>query len=166
MTLWSVTRQAPLSMEFFRQECWSKLPFPSSGNFPNPGIKPRSLASQAVSFPSEPPGMHAKSLQPCLTPLSMGFSRQEYWSGLPFSSPGDPPNPGIKPGSLALQADSLLSELPGKPILVLYPISNKWNYQRLEEKRERKEKGQTWLLIMLKIFMPLFSNAAALWGSN
>ena len=41
------------------------------------------------------------------TPLSMGFSRQEYWSGLPFSSPGDLPNPGIKPGSPVLQADAL-----------------------------------------------------------
>ena len=39
-------------------------------------------------------------------PLSMGFSRQEYWSGLPFPSPGDLSNPGIKPGSPALQADS------------------------------------------------------------
>ena len=46
--------------------------------------------------------------------LSMGFSRQEYWSGQPFPSPGDLPNPGIKPGSLALQADSLPSEAPGK----------------------------------------------------
>ena len=45
----------------------------------------------------------------------MGFSRQEYWSGLPFSSPGDLPNPGIKSGSLALQADSLSSEPSGKP---------------------------------------------------
>ena len=45
----------------------------------------------------------------------MGFSRQEYWSGLPFPSPGDPPNPGIEPGSPALQADSLLTELSGKP---------------------------------------------------
>ena len=44
-------------------------------------------------------------------PLSMGFSRQEYWSGLPSPSPGDLPNPGIEPGSLALQADSLLTEL-------------------------------------------------------
>ena len=44
-------------------------------------------------------------------PLSMGFSRQEYWSGLPFPSPGDLPNPGIEPGSLALQADSSLTEL-------------------------------------------------------
>ena len=49
------------------------------------------------------------------TSLSMGFSRREYWSGLPFPSPGDPPNPGIEPGSPALQADSLLTELPGKP---------------------------------------------------
>ena len=47
-------------------------------------------------------------------PLSMGFSRQEYWSGLPFSSPGDLPNPGIEPWSPALQADSLLSEPPGE----------------------------------------------------
>ena len=43
-------------------------------------------------------------------PLSMEFSRQEYWSGLPFPSPGDLPDPGIEPGSLALQADSLPSE--------------------------------------------------------
>ena len=47
----------------------------------------------------------------CQAPLSMGFSRQEYWSGLPFPSPGDLPNPGIKPGSPALQADSLPTEL-------------------------------------------------------
>ena len=44
-------------------------------------------------------------------PLSMEFSRQEYWSEEPFPSPGDLPNPGIKPGSPALQADSLPSEL-------------------------------------------------------
>ena len=44
--------------------------------------------------------------------LSMGFSRQEYWNGLPFPSSGDLPNPGIEPGSPALQADSLQSEPP------------------------------------------------------
>ena len=49
----------------------------------------------------------------CQAPLSMGFSRQEYWSGLPCPSPGDLPKPGIKSGSPALQADSLLSEPPG-----------------------------------------------------
>ena len=49
-------------------------------------------------------------------PLSTGFSWQEHWSGLPFPSPRDLPNPGMKPGSPALQADSLLSEPPGKPL--------------------------------------------------
>ena len=44
----------------------------------------------------------------CQAPLSMGFSRQEYWSGLPFPSPGDLPDPGIEPGSPTLQAESSL----------------------------------------------------------
>ena len=48
-------------------------------------------------------------------PLSMGFSRQEYWSGLPFPPPGDLLTPGTEPRSPALQADSLPSESPGKP---------------------------------------------------
>ena len=48
-------------------------------------------------------------------PLSMEFSRQEYWSGLPFPSPGDLPDPGIEPRSSALWADALTSESPGKP---------------------------------------------------
>ena len=60
-------------------------------------------------------------------PLSMGFSRQEWWSGLPFPSPGDLPYPGIKPGSPTLQADTLPSEPPGKPkiflLLFLIPLS-------------------------------------------
>ena len=50
-------------------------------------------------------------------PLSMEFSRQERWSGLPFPSPGDLPDPGIEPRSPALQADALLSELPGKLVI-------------------------------------------------
>ena len=58
-------------------------------------------------------------------PLSMGFSRQEDWSGLPFPSPGDLPNPGIKPRSPKLQADALSSEPPGNPEIVLDPASNK-----------------------------------------
>ena len=48
----------------------------------------------------------------CQPPLSVGFSRQEYWSGLPFPSPGDLPYPGIEPVSPALQVDSLPSEPP------------------------------------------------------
>ena len=51
--------------------------------------------------------------------LSMGFSRQGYWSVLPFPTPGDLPKPGIAPRSPVLQADSLLSEPPGKPLRVL-----------------------------------------------
>ena len=50
------------------------------------------------------------------TPPSMGFSRQKYWSGLPFPSPGDLPDPGIEPRSPTLQADTLTSEPPGKPL--------------------------------------------------
>ena len=50
------------------------------------------------------------------TPPSMGFSGQEYWSRLPFPSPGDLPDPGIEPGYLALQADALTSEPPGNII--------------------------------------------------
>ena len=50
-------------------------------------------------------------------PTSMGFSRQEYWSGLPFPSPGDLPDPGIEPRSPAFQADALTSEPPGKPCI-------------------------------------------------
>ena len=49
----------------------------------------------------------------------MGFSRQEYWSGLPFPSPGDLPDPGIKSGSPTFQADALTSEPPGKPCQVI-----------------------------------------------
>ena len=52
----------------------------------------------------------------CQAPLSMGSSRQEEWSGLPFLSPGDLPNTGIKPGSPALQAESLPFEPPGVPV--------------------------------------------------
>ena len=48
---------------------------------------------------------------------SIGFSRQEYWNGLPFPSPGDLPDPGMEPGSSALQADSFLLEPPQSPLV-------------------------------------------------
>ena len=94
--------QAVVSMKFFRQEYWSGLPFPSPGDLPNPGIKPRSYTLQADALPSEPPG-----------------KPQEYWSGLLSPPPGDLSDPGIEPESLAspiLQEDSLTSESPGKPL--------------------------------------------------
>ena len=56
-------------------------------------------------------------------PPSMGFSRQEYWSGMPFPSPGDLPGPGIEPRSLALQADALTAEPPGKPHVHITPVA-------------------------------------------
>ena len=56
VTPWSVACQAPVSMEFSRQEYWSGLPFPSLGNLPDPGIEFRSPALQADSLPFEPPG--------------------------------------------------------------------------------------------------------------
>ena len=55
-TPWTITHQAPLSMEFFRQECWNGLPYPSPGDLPSPGIEPRSPKLQADALPSEPPG--------------------------------------------------------------------------------------------------------------
>ena len=57
-------------------------------------------------------------------PLSMEFSRQEYWRGLPFPSPGDLPNPRMEPGSPTLQADTLPSEPPGKPCEVYISVTD------------------------------------------
>ena len=56
----------------------------------------------------------------CQAPLSMGFSRQEYWSGVPFPSSGELRNPGIEPRSPTLQADSLPADLPGEPLVTTY----------------------------------------------
>ena len=108
-------------MGFSRQEYWSGLPLPSPGDLPDPGIEPWSPAFQADALTSELPGKPAATkyvykknnrynLHACVlshiqlfetpwtvaqqTSLSMGFFRQEYWSGLPFPSPGDLPDPG------------------------------------------------------------------------
>ena len=56
VTLWTIAHQAPLSKGFSRQGHWSGLSFPSAGDLPNPGIKPRSPAMQVDSLPTEPPG--------------------------------------------------------------------------------------------------------------
>ena len=64
----------------------------------------------------------------CQAPLSMGFSKQEYWSGLPFPSPGDLPDPGIEPGSPSLQANALLSKPPGK---IGFQIRKRWQLKLL-----------------------------------
>ena len=59
-------------------------------------------------------------------PLSMGFSRQEYWSGQPFPSPGNLSDPGIECGSPAFKADSLPSEPPGKPLHLSSRENSSW----------------------------------------
>ena len=73
----------------------------------------------------------------CKAPQCMGFSRQEYWTGLPIPPPGDLHDPGIQPVSPALQADSLPSALPGKPILLRLV----WEKER-ETKTEKGEKDE------------------------
>ena len=63
------------------------------------------LVNQSCQTPHDPMDIAHQ------VPLAMEFSRQEYWNGVPFSSPGDVPDPGIKPRSPELQADDLLTEL-------------------------------------------------------
>ena len=86
VTLWTVAHQAPLCIEFSRQEYWSRLPFPTPGDLFNPEIEPMSLASPALAgrffTTSTIPWTAAHQAPP-----SMGFSRQEYWSGVPLPSP-------------------------------------------------------------------------------
>ena len=65
----------------------------------------------------------------CQAPLSMEFSRQEYWGGLPFPDPGDLPNPGIEPLYPALQADSLLRSHQGSPVLLHSLPTNLLSYK-------------------------------------
>ena len=126
--------QAPPSLGFSRQEHWSGLPLPSLMTNLDSVLKTRDNTlptnfgnkgpySQSYGFSSS----HVQMREKCWShgnvrlfatpwtiahqaPLSMGLSRQEYWSGLPFPSPGDLSNPGIKTRSPALQANSLPSE--------------------------------------------------------
>ena len=82
--------------------------FPTSGLTNNYQISEVKLLSHVQLFVTPWTVAHQ-------VPLSMEFSKQEYWSGLLFPPPGDLPNPGIEPGSPTLQAGALLSEPPGKP---------------------------------------------------
>ena len=113
-------------MGFFRQKYWSGLPCPPPGDLPDPGIELMSPALQADSLPSEPPGKPwvlvvcvCVCVCVCMCVCGSVISRQEYWSGLPFPSPGDLPDPGIELMSPALQADSLPPEPPVKPFYAI-----------------------------------------------
>ena len=77
-------------------------------------LLPLSLSRSVVTDSFATPGTVARQ-----APLSMEFSRQKHWGELPCPSSGDLPDPGIEPRSPALQADSLLSEPPGKPHFLL-----------------------------------------------
>ena len=74
----------------------------------------------------------------------MGFSRQEYWSGLPFPSPGDLPDPGMEPRSPALQEDALTSEPPGKPYEILLSHKKKHNWVSSNEVYEPRTYYTEW----------------------
>ena len=131
-TPWTVAYQAPPSMGFSRQEYQSGLPFPSPGDLPDPGIKPGppTLGACSLSCWTTREKGKVKSLSRVQlfatpwtvayqAPLSMGFSRQEYQSGLLFPSPGNLLDPRIEPGSPAFQGDALTSEPPGKPYIYI-----------------------------------------------
>ena len=76
---WTIAHQAPLSMGFSRQECWSGLPFPSSGDLPGPGIKPPSPALQADASPSEPPGKSLLYTWDSWKSVRVVFPMSSYW---------------------------------------------------------------------------------------
>ena len=114
------TYGAPLSMGFFREEYWSGLPCPPPGDLPDPGSNSHLLHWQADSLLLGHLGSHRKRcvhvhLQSCSTlceppdwsppgSLSLGFSRQEYWTGLRFPTPGDLPDPEMETASFTSPA--------------------------------------------------------------
>ena len=92
-------------------------------------------------------------------PLSMGFSRQEYWSGLPFPSPGDLPNPEIEPASPALQANSLpLSHQRSLVYIYLIKIKIQKNVKHETTYANIRVKTASWVTQLLEVF------SAYLWG--
>ena len=74
---------------------------------------------------------------------SMGFSRQDYWSWVPLPSPGDLPNPGIEPRSPALQADTLTSEPPGKPLDTVEESVNRERESHSSTKKQKDRKSRS-----------------------
>ena len=124
-TPFTIACQALLFKTLTWQKYWIWLPFPPPGDLPNPGIEPATPALAGGFFTTEPPGKpttpqrkwkcYSLSCVPLFAtprtvahwaPLSMQFSRQEYWSAFPFPFLGDLPNPGIEPGTPTLQTDS------------------------------------------------------------
>ena len=88
----------------------------------------------------------------------MEFSRQEYWSGLPFPSPRDLPNPGIEPGFTALQADSLPSEPPGKVEKTCLNTLENTYLNTLQEKKKLLSIGSRKIIIVIHFFLGVLKN--------
>ena len=88
-------------------------------------------------------------------PLSMGFSRQEYWSGLPFPSPGDLPDPGIEPMSPALQADAKTSEPPGEPAIAIAILKTASRKKQLAIRQNHSDRIVESCLLNLSCIDPL-----------
>ena len=154
-TSWTLAHQAPLSMEFSRQECCSGCHFLVQRIFPIQGSNLCLLHWQADSFSTEPPRkpqrMECACVLSCFScvqlfvtqwtiahqaPLSLGFSRQEYWSGLPCPPPGDLPNQEIKPAPLTFPA------LAGR----FLTTSATWEPQRMEYYSAKREGGKAFLI--------------------
>ena len=119
MILWTVAHQAPLFRGFSRKEYWSGLPCPAPRYLLDPRMEPECLMSPSLAgkFFTTSATWKVKSLShvqlvvtpwtvACQAPLSMEFSRQEYWSGLPCPLPRDLPDPGVEPTSLMSSASA------------------------------------------------------------
>ena len=151
-----------MSMGFPRQEHWSGFPFPSPVDLPDPGIEPMLPAQAGGFFTTKLPGKPFERdfpLYACVlshfgrvrlfatlwtiarqAALSMRFSKQEHWSGLPCSPPGDLPDPGIKPESLmspALAGGFFTTSATwetrrySKNSIILHPLLHGHKYQRI-----------------------------------
>ena len=131
VTPWTVPPppQAPLSMEFSRQEHWSGLSFPPLGDLPNPGIEPMSPTLQADYFPAEPQGKPKNNGVGTLSLLQRIFPTQD-----------------LNLGSPALQADSLPTELSGKPCPLLKASAHchYWRTPRLRRNAARPVSPGIW----------------------
>ena len=146
VTLWTAACQASLSMGFSWQECWSGLLCPLPGDLPNAGIDRMSIMSPAFAdgFFTTSRATWEALFEKCVcvlscfshirlfatlwtvahqASLSMGFSRQEYWSGLLCPLPGDLLDTGIELGFPTLHVDSLLSKPLGRPQTSSYKIN-------------------------------------------
>ena len=173
-TPWTAAHQAPPSMGFSRQEYWSGLPLPSPFqstwavyNSRKTNWMKSTLAmltcvivlSHSVMSDFLTPWTVARQAPP-----SMGFSRQEYWSGLPYPPLGDLPNPGIEHRSPTLQVDSLPSKPPGKPTLTYQSHNDAKRTSKGKKCIDSQMLTRTWRIYVLFNIINKLQNP--LWKKN